>query len=98
MKQYHGGNQGNYNSNQSNGMQEMQIKQLKEEIARLKSLNKNRDDILEEIDQKNHNLRETETQLKLTKNDIEILQTKVRTQEKQNAELNEKSEMYEKKI
>lgn len=79
-------------------MQEMQIKQLKEEIARLKSLNKNRDDILEEIDQKNHNLRETETQLKLTKNDIEILQTKVRTQEKQNAELNEKSEMYEKKI
>ena len=51
----------------------MQIKQLKEEIQRLKSLNKNRDDILEEIDQKNHNLRETETQLKLTKNDIEIL-------------------------
>jgi len=39
----------------------MEIKQLKEEIQRLKSLNKNRDDILEEIDQKNHNLRETET-------------------------------------
>ena len=36
--------------------------------------------------------------MKLTKNDIEILQTKVRTQEKQNAELNEKSEMHERKI
>ena len=51
----------------------MEIKNLKDEINRLKSLNKNRDDILSEIDQKNHNLRETETQLKLTKNDIEIL-------------------------
>ena len=46
---------------------------MKDEIARLKSLNKNRDEILNEIDQKNTNLRETETQLKLTKNDIEIL-------------------------
>lgn len=50
----------------------MQIKALKDEVARLKSLNKNRDDILTDLEQKNHNLRETETQLKLHKNDIEI--------------------------
>ena len=36
--------------------------------------------------------------MKLTRNDIEILQTKVRTHEKQNLELIEKGEMHEKKI
>jgi len=39
-------------------------------------LNKKRDDILNEIDTKNKSLRETETQLKLTKNDIEIVHAK----------------------
>lgn len=50
-----------YKSNTSNGANDMQVKQLKDEINKLKSLSKNRDDILVEIDQKNHSLRETET-------------------------------------
>lgn len=44
-----------------------------EEIQKLRSLNKNRDEILNEMESKSKNLRETETQLKLTQNDIEIL-------------------------
>ena len=39
-------------------------------------LNKKRDEFLQEIDSKNQSLRETETQLKLTRNDIEIIQNK----------------------
>jgi len=46
---------------------------MQEEIHRLKSMNKNRDDILQEIDQKNQNLRETESKLKLTQNEIELM-------------------------
>lgn len=60
MKQYHrsGGENGNASPASSH---ELLIKQLKEEIARLKAINKNRDEILSDLDQKNHNLRETET-------------------------------------
>ena len=39
-------------------------------------MNKDRDDILNQIGQKNQNLRETETRLKLTQNDYEIIMNK----------------------
>ena len=50
-----------------------EIKKLQEEITRLKSLNKHRDDIINQIESQNKNLRDTETQLKLTQNDYELL-------------------------
>jgi len=56
-----------------NQVNDVQIRQLQDEVQRLRSINKNRDNILSEIDSKNQSLRETETQLKLSQNDIEIL-------------------------
>lgn len=47
-----------------------EIKRLKEEILRLQSLNKNRTEMLQQIDTKDQNLRETETKLKMTQNDF----------------------------
>lgn len=41
-------------------------------------MTKNRDDILNEIDTKNQNLRETETRLKLAQNEQEVFETKVK--------------------
>ena len=38
-----------------------EIKKLNEEIQRLRFLNKNRDEILQEMENKNKNLRDTET-------------------------------------
>jgi predicted RNase H-like nuclease (RuvC/YqgF family) len=43
-----------------------EIKKLQEEIQRLKSLNKHRDDVINQIENQNKSLRDTETQLKLT--------------------------------
>jgi hypothetical protein len=51
----------NYSSKENN-----EVKKLTEEINRLRSLNKNRDEILAEMDNKAKSLRETETQLKLS--------------------------------
>jgi len=42
------------------------VKKLMEENQKLRSLNKNREEILQEVESKSKNLRETETQLKLT--------------------------------
>lgn len=75
-----------------------EIKQLKDEIARLNSINKNRNDMLQEIDTKNHNLRETETKLKLTQNDIEILVSKNKALETNQRELQEKNDDLEQKV
>jgi hypothetical protein len=69
LKQYHG-------TSSSGNASNLQIRQLQEEITRLRQLNKNRDDILNEIDTKNQSLRETETKLKLTQNDYEVLENK----------------------
>ena len=44
---------------------QQEVKRLQEEIAKLRSLNKNRDQILAEMDQKNKALRESETNLKM---------------------------------
>jgi chromosome segregation ATPase len=56
-----------------NSKENTETKKLMEEIQRLRSLNKNRDEILTEMENKSKNLRETETQLKITQSDIEIL-------------------------
>ncbi len=59
----------NYNSKENN-----EVKKLSEEIQKLRSLNKHRDEVLNEMETKNKNLRDTETQLKLTQNDFELIQ------------------------
>lgn len=59
---------------------------------------KNRNDVLQEIDTKNQNLRETETQLKLTRNDIEMAQSKNKQLETQIKELSDKNEDLETKL
>ena len=51
-----------------------EVKKLMEEIQKLRSLNKHRDEILGQMESQNKNLREAETQLKLTQNDYELLQ------------------------
>jgi TolA-binding protein len=47
------------------GSNEATVKTLREEVARLKNLNKNRDVILADLEDRSATLRETETQLKL---------------------------------
>ena len=54
---------------------QQEVKRLQEEIAKLRSLSKNRDQILAEIDQKNKALRESETNLKMLQNDFELIQS-----------------------
>jgi len=61
-------------------------------------LTKNRDDILNEIDTKNQSLRETETRLKLTQNEQEVLENKVKHGDAINKELMEKNEELEKRV
>mmetsp|Transcript_23965 Transcript_23965/g.36736 ORF Transcript_23965/g.36736 Transcript_23965/m.36736 type:complete len:105 (+) Transcript_23965:1294-1608(+) len=86
-----------YQSSQGSNV-DLQVKQLTEELSKFKSMSKNRDNILNEIDSKNKSLRETETKLKLTQNDIEIMQTKARQQESMNKDLTEKTADLEKKV
>ena len=52
-----------------------EVKCLQEEIAKLRSLNKNRDHLLVEIEQKSKALRESETNLKMVQNDYELIQS-----------------------
>ena len=47
------------------GSNETTVKTLRDEVARLKNLNKNRDVILTDLEERAATLRETETQLKL---------------------------------
>lgn len=82
----------------SNQVNDMQVRQLQDEVTRLRSINKNRDNILSEIDSKNQSLRETETQLKLTQNDIEILHNKTKQLEAISKEYADKNETLEKKV
>lgn len=53
---------------------------------------------MQEIDTKTQNLRETETKLKLTENDIEILVAKNKSMETQQKELTDKNEDLEQKV
>ena len=61
-------------------------------------MNKDREGILTEIDTKNQSLRETETQFKLTQNDLEIMQNKYKNMEQQCKEYVDKNEELERKV
>ena len=63
---------------------QQEVKRLQEEIAKLRSLNKNRDQILAEMDQKNKALRESETNLKMIQNDFELIQSQNQSYEVKN--------------
>ena len=74
------------------------LKQAQDEIQRLRAMNKDREGILTEIDTKNQSLRETETQFKLTQNDLEIMQNKYKNMEQQCKEYVDKNEELERKV
>ena len=57
-----------------NRQDEGEAKQLQEELTKLRSLTKNRDQILVELDQKSQSLRHVETSLKIAQNDLELTQ------------------------
>jgi len=61
-------------------------------------MSKQRNEMLNEIDSKNQNLRETEMKLKLTQNDIEIMSTKTKSMETQQLELQDKNEELEARV
>ena len=76
-------------------MDSIESKKIMEEIQKLRSLNKNRDDIITQMETQNKNLRETETQLKLTQNDYELLQNQNKGLEMKVKDLQEKLEGVE---
>ncbi len=49
-----------------------EVKRLQDEIQKLRLLNKNRSEILAEVEAKGKTLRDTETQLKLARNEMEM--------------------------
>ena len=51
-----------------------ETRQMLEELAKLRSLNNNREQILKDLDAKNQALRTAETNLKIAQNDIDLLQ------------------------
>ena len=54
---------------------------MQDEINRLTSLTKNRDQLLIELDAKSKALRESETQLKISQNDLELAQSQNQSME-----------------
>ena len=68
-----------YSGKQAADSQE--VKRLQEEINRLTSLTKNRDQLLIELDAKNKALRESETSLKISQNDLELAQSQNQSME-----------------
>ena len=77
---------------------QQEVKKLQEEIAKLRSLNKNRDQILVEMDQKNKALRESETNLKMVQNDLELAQSQNASTEMKNKQQADKIRDLEQKI
>lgn len=69
-----------------------------DELQKLRSLNKNRDQLLTEIDTKSKQLRESETEVKLLKNDLENVKQNLASVEKKNVEVFKKLEDSEIKI
>lgn len=76
----------------------VEAKKMMDEIQKLRSLNKHRDDIIGQMETQNRSLRETETQLKLTQNDYELLHTQNKTLELRVKDLQEKCESAETKL
>ena len=68
-----------YSGKQSADAQE--VKRLQDEINRLTSLTKNRDQLLVELDAKSKQLREAETSLKISQNDLELAQSQGQSME-----------------
>lgn len=66
LKAYASTQGGQSSASSQNGNDSYQVKQLTEEVNRLRSLNKTRDELHQQIDTKNQSLRETETRLKIT--------------------------------
>jgi serine/threonine protein kinase len=73
------------------GETEEESQQLLEEIQRLRSVKKDRDDLLQDLEARSKSMRQTETQLKMKQNDMEILNN-------QHQMALEKLEAYKKKI
>jgi len=76
----------------------LQVKQLTEELNRLRSLNKTRDDLHQQIDTKNQSLRETETRLKITQIDKEETENKLKQADSVKKEMIEKNDDLERKV
>jgi predicted RNase H-like nuclease (RuvC/YqgF family) len=76
----------------------VEAKKMMEEISKLRSLNKHRDEIIGQMESQNKNLRETETQLKLTQNDYELLHTQNKALELRVKDLQEKCEGAEARL
>ena len=68
-----------YSGKQAADSQE--VKRLQDEINRLTSLTKNRDQLLIELDAKSKSLRESETSLKISQNDLELSQSQNQSME-----------------
>jgi uncharacterized protein YlxW (UPF0749 family) len=62
-------------------------KAMLDELQKLRSLNKNRDQLLTEIETKSKQLRESETEAKLLKNDLENAKHNLASAEKKNHEM-----------
>ena len=82
----------------NSAVDQQEVKKLQEEIAKLRSLNKNRDQILVEMDQKNKALRESETNLKMVQNDLELAQSQNASTEMKNKQQADKIRDLEQKI
>ena len=82
----------------SSTVDQQEVKRLQEEIAKLRSLNKNRDQILAEIDEKNKALRESETNLKMVQNDLELIQSQNQSYEIKNKQQADKLRDIELKL
>ena len=50
-----------------------EIKRLLEENQKLKSLNKDREDLLKDLEMRSKSMRETETKLKIKENELELI-------------------------
>lgn len=98
LRQYASNQGGQSNGASQNSNDSYQVKQLTEEVNRLRSLNKTRDELHQQIDTKNQSLRETETRLKITQIDKEETENKLKTADSVKKELMEKNEDLERKV
>lgn len=98
LRQYASTQGGQSSASSQNGNDSYQVKQLTEEVNRLRSLNKTRDELHQQIDTKNQSLRETETRLKITQIDKEETENKLKTADSVKKEMLEKNEDLERKV
>lgn len=75
-----------------------EIKKLQEELSVQKALNRNREQLLAELDQKNTQMRSMETSLKMLKNDLTIQEQQNKTMSEKFQRALAKTEELEKKL